>query len=109
MALWCFARSSQRFHDWLYTHARFGPYLQDWKYHGVIPLKAKVLSVTMMTASFVYLTTRDGVPIWVLALVAATLISVAVYILSRPSRRPQPAYVREGAATAEPTPPASAT
>lgn len=108
LALWCFARSSQRFHDWLYNHARFGRYLQDWKYHGVIPLKAKILSVTMMTASFVYLTTRDGVAPWVLALVAAVLLSVAAYILSRPSQRPKPAYLAEGARPTESNPPASA-
>ena len=94
LALWCFARSSRRFHDWLYTHARFGPYLQNWRNYRVIPLKAKVLSVTMMTASFIYLTTRDGVALWVLIVVALVLLSVAVFILSCPSRRPTEAVAR---------------
>ena len=37
LALWCFARSSNRFHDWLYTHRVFGPPLQQYRRHRVIP------------------------------------------------------------------------
>ena len=109
LALWCFARSSQRFHDWLYNHPRFGPYLQDWRSHSVIPPKAKFLSVTMMGASFVLVATRDGISPWLLAVVAVVLLSVAVYILTRPSHRPKPAYLPEAPAKQEPSPPASAT
>ena len=108
LALWCFARSSKRFHDWLYNHARFGRYLQDWRYHSVIPPKAKFLSVTMMGASFVLVATRDGVSPWLLVVVAVVLLSVAAYILTRPSHRPKPAYVRDAPAEQEPNPPASA-
>jgi len=31
LALWCFARSSKRFHDWLYHHRVFGPPLRQWE------------------------------------------------------------------------------
>ncbi len=108
LALWFFARSSQRFHDWLYNHARFGPYLQDWRSHSVIPPKAKFLSVTMMGASFVLVATRDGVATWVLVVVAIVLLSVATYILTRPSYRPKAAYLPDTAGKTEPSPPASA-
>ncbi len=108
LALWCFARSSKRFHDWLYNHARFGPYLQDWRYHSVIPPKAKFLSVTMMGVSFVLVATRDGVATWLLVVVAVVLLSVAAYILTRPSHRPKPAYLADPARKTEPSPPASA-
>ena len=108
LALWCFARSSKRFHDWLYNHARFGPYLQDWRYHSVIPPKAKFLSVTMMGASFVLVATRDGVAPWILVVVAVVLLSVAAYILTRPSHRPKPAYARQSPGEGESSPPASA-
>ena len=53
-ALWAFSKSSQRFHDWLYAHPNFGPPLQQWRKYRVISLKAKLLSVTMMTLSFTY-------------------------------------------------------
>ena len=55
LALWCFSRSSDRFHDWLYTHKIFGPPLQQWQEHRVIPLAAKLIAVFFMAASLVYL------------------------------------------------------
>ena len=45
LALWCFARSSNRFHDWLYAHQVFGPPLQQYREHRVIPLVAKCVAV----------------------------------------------------------------
>ena len=36
LALWAFARSSQRFHDWLYYHRVFGPPLQRWHRHDTV-------------------------------------------------------------------------
>jgi hypothetical protein len=55
VALWLFSKSSQRFHDWLYTHRLFGPPLRRWREHGVIPLRAKILSVVTMAISLAYM------------------------------------------------------
>ena len=55
LALWAFSRSSERFHNWLYNHPVFGPPLQQWREHGIIPVRAKVLAVSVMTLSVVYL------------------------------------------------------
>ena len=51
MAAWVFARSSRRFHGWLYNHKLFGPALINWERHRVIPPKAKVMVVSMMSLS----------------------------------------------------------
>ena len=55
IALWCFARSSKRFHDWLYHHRLFGPPLRKWDRYGVIPVSAKVFACTAMSASLIYI------------------------------------------------------
>lgn len=91
LALWAFARSSQRFHHWLYTHPTFGPPLRRWNEHRVIPLHAKAMSVGAMIVSFVYLVGFSDAPM--VAIVSAGLFMGigALYILTRPSR------VREGA------------
>ena len=89
LALWCFARSSKRFHDWLYNHPRLGPLARDWREHGVVPLRAKLLSVTMMALSLGYLI-HAGVDWRLLAVIAAVLIMVATWLVSRPSRPPAP-------------------
>ncbi|SVB26221.1 uncharacterized protein METZ01_LOCUS179075, partial [marine metagenome] len=45
VALWAFAQSSKKFHAWLLNHKRFGPILQNWESHRVVPRKAKILMV----------------------------------------------------------------
>ena len=66
LALWAFSKCSQRFHDWLYAHPTFGPPLQQWRNYRVIPLKAKLLSITMMALSFIYLLFFTTINAWIL-------------------------------------------
>lgn len=85
VALWAFSRSSQRFHDWLYSHPKLGPPLRDWREHGVISARAKILAIATMLVSLAWITfgIADG---WVLpTLVAACLIPPGIFIVTRPS------------------------
>lgn len=86
IALWAFSKSSQSFHSWLYDHPRFGKPLRDWHSQGVIPLRAKVLAVGMMTSSWLIVdlvVARN----WILpAIVGGCLLPVAIFIVTRPSR-----------------------
>lgn len=88
LALWAFARSSERFHQWLYHHRIFGPPLQAWHTHRVIPLRAKVLAVTMMAGSLVYLLLFTGMHLWLKIVVALVMLYGAWFVLSKPSVRP---------------------
>jgi uncharacterized protein len=88
LALWCFARSSQRFHDWLYHHPRFGPPLREWDQHGVIPVRAKILSTAMMAVSMAIMLAVTDLSAWAYGGIAAVLLCVSLYILSRPGRPP---------------------
>ncbi len=88
LALWAFSKSSARFHHWLYSHPRLGRPLHDWHAHRVIPIPAKFLALTMMTAGllFVIFFVAEG---WALPLgLALGLGSVAAYIVTRPHRIP---------------------
>lgn len=89
LALWCFARSSQRFHDWLYTHRVFGPPLQQYRRHRVIPVVAKSTAIVFMAASLVYLFVFLQIAVWVKVLVTALMALGAWFILSRPSFPPE--------------------
>ncbi len=85
IALWAFSKSSERFHSWLYDHRILGPPIRNWHQHRVIPVYAKTAAVVTMAASFVWLTlwVADG---WLLpATLAACLIPVAGFIVTRPS------------------------
>jgi uncharacterized membrane protein YbaN (DUF454 family) len=67
----------------------FGPPLQQWRSHRVIPVKAKLLAVSTMAVSFVYLAFFTGVSIWLKALLALVMLYGAGFILGKPSRVPE--------------------
>jgi len=48
LAAACFIRSSQRLYDWLISNKTFGPYLKDYREGKGIPLRAKVLALSMI-------------------------------------------------------------
>ena len=86
LALWAFSKSSKRFHDWLYAHRLFGPPLNQWRDHRVIPVKAKFLAIVTMIASFTYLAFFTGMNTLLKVIVALVMLSGAAFILSQSSR-----------------------
>lgn len=89
LALWCFARSSRRFHDWLYHHPRLGPYARAWRQYRVIPVQAKILSVSMMALSLALV--MNSTADWrIPGALGAVLVAVGCWIVTRPSRPPAP-------------------
>ncbi|HEX8825588.1 MAG TPA: YbaN family protein [Archangium sp.] len=89
VALWAFSRSSRRLHHWLYTHPRFGPRLQAWQAHGVVPVRVKLTAVTAMSVSFALMAFVLRVKWYVLAAAGVFMLVGATYVLSRPSRPPE--------------------
>jgi hypothetical protein len=85
LALWAFSKSSDRFHYWLYNHKFFGPLLQQWQQHRVIPVSAKLLSILMMSASFAYLLLYSEIHVFILILVALLMLYGMWFILTRSS------------------------
>ncbi len=86
LALWSFSKSSQRFHDWLYSHKVFGPPLQQWHLHRVIPLKAKIISITSMILSMGYMIFYANMPVWLLIVTGLIMVYGAWFILRHPSK-----------------------
>ena len=48
LAAACFIRSSQRLYDWLISNKTFGPYLKNYREGKGIPLRAKVLALSLI-------------------------------------------------------------
>ena len=84
IAVWAFSRSSERFHLWLYNHPRFGSGVRAWHEHGVIPPRAKIAALTMISLSFALLwgfVLED----WRLAVATgAALALIGTWIATRP-------------------------
>lgn len=84
IAAYCFARSSDRMHNWLYNHPRFGPFLTGWQEKRIFPQRLKYLMlVTMLsTVLITWLATgNDTAALWT----GAFMILVAVWAWRYPS------------------------
>ena len=87
VALWAFAKTSKRFHSWLINHKRFGPILNNWEKHKVVPKNAKIIMVIFQIFAVImlYITTSS---LLFSGLLAVLLIFVAWYVISLPSNVP---------------------
>ena len=86
VSLWCFSRSSPRFHNWLYSHKFFGPPLQQWHEYRVIPLTAKIVALLFMTIALIYMHVFSVFAFWVKLMATTIIIYGAWFILTKPSR-----------------------
>lgn len=85
IALWGFARSSTRFHDWLWNHPRFGPMLSAWQQHRVVPRRAKWAATLMMTLSIIIMAVA-GAPPAATAFTAVVCLCVLAYLWPKPEQ-----------------------
>ena len=59
-AAYCFSKSSEKFHNWLYSHPLFGPFLTGWEEKRIFPTKMKYLMLVTMSTSLVVLFFTTG-------------------------------------------------
>ena len=84
VALWAFAKSSKKFHTWLLSHKRFGPILQNWETHKVVPKKAKQLMVVLQIIAVIIFHYSIQNMYFTIGLIIL-LFFVARYVISLPS------------------------
>jgi uncharacterized membrane protein YbaN (DUF454 family) len=84
LAAFCFARSSQRAHDWLLNHPKLGPPILDWQKSGAIRLSAKKMATICVIAAF-GISVLLGLRWHILLIQAVTLSCVMLFIWTRPS------------------------
>ena len=95
LALACFAQSSKRLHTWLYNNQLLGPPLQKWNKYRVIPPVAKVIAVTSMVGSFVYIILFLAMPNYLTVSICFIMAYGAWFVLSKPSLIPDKCKVPE--------------
>ena len=95
-AAYCFSKSSERMHNWIYNHKHFGPFLTNWTQKRVFPTRMKYMMIAVMVSSllFLFLTTGNIVAtLWS----AVFMLLVGVWAWRYPgSVEEQERRVREG-------------
>lgn len=83
LAAFFFARSSERLHNWLLSHPRFGPPIVDWNESGAINRRVKLIASASIAVTF-GVSLLLGVRPMILMIQAVTLGLVALFIWTRP-------------------------
>lgn len=83
LSAFCFSKSSERLHNWLITHPKFGPSIEDWQRSGAINRRVKRLATVSILAAF-GISLALGLKPWLLIMQALILMCVMFFIWTRP-------------------------
>ena len=77
-----YMRSSQRLYEWLMSHKHLGPYIKNFREHKALPLRVKIVSVTMVWATLLYCAFVVAKEWWMSVMFIAIATGVTIHILS---------------------------
>lgn len=83
LSAFCFARSSEKLHNWLLFHPRFGVVIADWQERGSISRTSKITAVGCIVVTFL-ISVAMQVPAAVLIVQIMILSAVTLFIVTRP-------------------------
>jgi uncharacterized membrane protein YbaN (DUF454 family) len=83
-AAWCFARSSERFHQWIIDNKYFGPIITEWENGNGISRKIRTRALLMMWFSlcFSMLVIRQW---WAVLLLSSIGVFATLYLFKQPT------------------------
>lgn len=84
LAAFCFARSSEKLHNWLLSHPNFGPAITDWHSHGAVSRRAKRMATISVLVVF-GISLAIGLRWQLLLVQAVTLSCVMLFLWTRPN------------------------
>ena len=76
-----YMRSSQRLYDWLMSHKHLGAYIRNFREHKALPLRVKIVSVTMVWVTLLYCAFFVAREWWMSVLFIAIATGVTIHIL----------------------------
>lgn len=83
----CFARSSDRLYHWLMAHRWFGPTIRNYRLHGAVSLRAKVLALALLWGTIGYAAIAVASQWWLRGLLVAIALGVTAHLLHLKTRR----------------------
>lgn len=88
LAAACFARSSQRFYDWLLNNRWFGNYIRNYREGKGLPLKQKVIIIILLWVVIGFSAALAVHVLWVKIVLILIAIGVSIHILSLRTLKP---------------------
>ena len=76
-----FLRSSQKLYDWLLSHPYLGEYIRNFKEHKAIPLRVKVVSVSLVWITLLYCALFVAHAWWMSVVFVSIALGVSIHIL----------------------------
>ena len=89
LAAWCFARSSERFHQWLLDNRFFGQIIKDWESGKGIPLFVRNYGIVMAWVGLIGSMLVIG-KWWSIPILGSIGIGVSYYLLQLPIKEKEP-------------------
>ena len=83
LSAWAAGKGWPALEQRLLTHPKYGPALVQWRSHGIVSRRAKLLASVMMLASAIALQ-FSAAPFWLKLLLPLFLSAVAVWLWRRP-------------------------
>jgi len=87
LAAWCFARSSEKFHQWLLDNRFFGQIIKDWESGKGIPLFVRNYAIVMAWVGLIGSMLVIG-KWWSIVILGTIGIGVSYYLLHLPIKEP---------------------
>ena len=82
LAAFLYAKSSDRLYAWLLNHKVLGRYIRDFREEKAIPLRVKIVSVSLLWITISYSALCVVNPLWLKLLLFAIAVGVSIHILS---------------------------
>ena len=74
-------RSSPQLYEWLLSHKHLGPYIRNFRENKAIPLRVKIVSVSLVWATLLYCAFFVAREWWMSALFVVIAFAVSFHIL----------------------------
>jgi uncharacterized membrane protein YbaN (DUF454 family) len=89
LAAYCYARSSQKFYNWLITNRWFGEYIRNYREGRGIPLKQKIFSISLLWLTIGYSVWFVVSLWWVRLILLAIAIGVTIHLMMLKTFKPE--------------------
>ena len=87
LAAACYARSSQRFYDWLLGHRLLGRYIRNYREGRGLPWQSKAVTILLLWASLLYAGIMVVDALWARLIFLVIAVGVTWHLLSLPTLR----------------------